>query len=428
MAERWDSLAYGRKTEYKSGYFRAPNRNVEELRELSRQGRHETLMREMENAGKRKIVWGAPEETMENEDADGQEPVEDNTGDTITINDPDILPAVAAQSPADSDLKGLETGTLYDSSAQMLYGVDGLLGNNEVAADVTSSFGADIMHPKTLVADEDAWHAASDEYLVVNIAEAVNGVGEGATVNFDAVQAVETNDVQRRTSDESPVVNLAEDATPSLDEDVMGKSHNEAIDLDTQHCTSEESPEEHLTKDAANGLNEEVADKFEAEAVDTAAQHTDESHTVNLAEAATASLGEEVAVSSDAQAAETDEHKAIDESPVVEDATLGMEVVVGSDAAETDRDGQLGVSGEDPAVDLGNDPSEVGYTVDMIRNETLGELNGSGTIGSSDMTAQADPQDGESQTVASQPESAGDRAAEEPAEKSAPAKDNVPAS
>ncbi|KIM89261.1 hypothetical protein PILCRDRAFT_218764 [Piloderma croceum F 1598] len=113
MEKHWQTLKIRStsKSEYKSGHFRHPSKNVERLRALARSGREETHRLSTENAGKSKVVWGVPED-VENSDMEVQEYMEE---DTVAISTDDSPPAVIVENPAGSELEqaleGIELGS-----------------------------------------------------------------------------------------------------------------------------------------------------------------------------------------------------------------------------------------------------------------------------------------------------------------------------
>jgi hypothetical protein len=107
--------------EYQSKYFRQPTSNVKNLRQLARAGRAETERLAVENAGKRKVVWGVPDEPAEHEDADGRELAEESTEDIVAISDNDAHSTVAIQHPADVELEhGMESIPSDDAAQEIV--------------------------------------------------------------------------------------------------------------------------------------------------------------------------------------------------------------------------------------------------------------------------------------------------------------------
>lgn len=105
-------------SEYQSNYFRLPSHSIEKLRRLARAGRAETERLAAENAGKRKVVWGVPEEPVVDEDADGRELAEESIEDIVAISDNDAPSTVVIQHPADVELEHRMESFPSDDAAQ----------------------------------------------------------------------------------------------------------------------------------------------------------------------------------------------------------------------------------------------------------------------------------------------------------------------
>jgi hypothetical protein len=160
MQERWQNLKIGSNNlEYNSSYFRHPSKNVEQLRRLARSGRDETQRLANENAGKRKIVWGVPEE-VEDRDMESQEFMEESTEDFTALNNEDGSSAVIVA--GSEDLEGTELGNISQETILLSDDIEGVLDGSDVPRDQDISQDAEpTTKPQLEVAEAEG--AISDE-------------------------------------------------------------------------------------------------------------------------------------------------------------------------------------------------------------------------------------------------------------------------
>jgi hypothetical protein len=249
MPEHWQKFNFSGTSnhlEYKSGYFCRPNVSIEKLRQLARAGKDEAQRQAIMNAGKRKVVWGVPDEGTD--DADLQERESSAgavTADEIAAANDHTLSGVAVEL-ADSELgPGLE-GTELDIHAQKIVlecnDVEPTLEEVEAAMDEThdSNPGATInSDPLKMVMKSESADTAKDILQVVSsiIVAGSSGAGDiapapdapvsqpvevqaamnetnvsdlGTTINSNPVNSIilsdAAEDIPQVVSDEAPII------------------------------------------------------------------------------------------------------------------------------------------------------------------------------------------------------------------------------
>jgi len=118
MENYWQSLKVSSTStsKYKSGYFRPPSKTSSNYGNWPGVEGKKHVDLAAENAGKRKVVWGVPED-MEDDDVEAQEYMAEHMEDTMAISTDDSPPVVIVENPAGSELEQASEGIELGSTA-----------------------------------------------------------------------------------------------------------------------------------------------------------------------------------------------------------------------------------------------------------------------------------------------------------------------
>lgn len=173
MRQLWPNLKFGstsKDVKYKSCYFRRPSENILQLRQLARAGREETQRMAIENAGKRKVVWGVADEVIDSENMEGREILngEDASRDIAVIHEGDVLSVTVVKEPANSELeRGLEVTKSDDLLQEVVFDSDEIQSVLDGVTDETIDAGINSGPiQSTMLSDpavEDTRHGVSAE-------------------------------------------------------------------------------------------------------------------------------------------------------------------------------------------------------------------------------------------------------------------------